>query len=194
MRRSVLLHSPGRARLAGVAGVAGLALLSLAPLACARLTSPPDDEPIARDPAAASATQLAKMGANTAAPNASGGAAAIKKELAKPAEKPLEKVDLAPGKGTEAKAGDKVAVHYVGTLTDGKEFDSSRKRGQPFEFTLGRGQVIRGWDEGVAGMKPGGKRKLTIPSSLGYGERGAPPVIPPNATLVFEVELLEIKK
>lgn len=188
------MHLPGPRGLRALPAFAALALLGLAPLGCAKLTSPPDDEPIARDPAAASATQLAKMGANTAAPNASGGAAAIKKELAKPAEKPLEKVELAPGKGAEAKAGDKVAVHYVGTLTDGKEFDSSRKRGQPFEFTLGRGQVIRGWDEGVAGMKPGGKRKLTIPSSLGYGERGAPPVIPPNATLVFEVELLEIKK
>lgn len=97
------------------------------------------------------------------------------------------------GTGTEAKAGKMVSVHYTGTLTDGKKFDSSLDRGQPFSFALGAGQVIKGWDEGVAGMKVGGKRKLTIPSELGYGARGAGGVIPPNATLVFEVELLDVK-
>ena len=100
--------------------------------------------------------------------------------------------DLRVGDGAEAKAGNNVVVHYVGTLTDGKKFDSSRDRGQGFSFRLGAGKVIKGWDQGVAGMKIGGLRRLTIPASLGYGERGFPPVIPPNATLVFEVELLEV--
>jgi FKBP-type peptidyl-prolyl cis-trans isomerase len=99
---------------------------------------------------------------------------------------------LKPGTGAEAKAGDRVMVHYVGTLTDGKKFDSSRDRGEGFRFTLGQGQVIQGWDQGVAGMKVGETRKLTIPAALGYGARGFPPVIPANATLVFEVELLKV--
>ena len=99
---------------------------------------------------------------------------------------------LKPGTGAEAKAGDRVTVHYVGTLTDGKKFDSSRDRGEGFKFTLGQGQVIQGWDKGVAGMKIGELRKLTIPPQLGYGARGFPPVIPANATLVFEVELLKV--
>src|SRR6476646_2776993 len=98
--------------------------------------------------------------------------------------------DIKVGDGQEAKSGDRVTVHYVGTLTDGKKFDSSRDRGQGFTFNLGAGQVIKGWDRGVAGMKIGGLRKLTIPSDLAYGARGFPPVIPANATLVFEVELL----
>ncbi|MFO0956625.1 MAG: FKBP-type peptidyl-prolyl cis-trans isomerase [Isosphaeraceae bacterium] len=100
--------------------------------------------------------------------------------------------DLQVGEGPEAKAGDRVSVHYVGTLTNGKKFDSSRDRGQPFQFQLGRGQVISGWDNGVAGMQVGGKRNLTIPPEEGYGSRGAGGVIPPNATLLFEVELLKI--
>ena len=101
--------------------------------------------------------------------------------------------DLRPGTGEEAKAGHAVSVHYVGTLTDGKKFDSSRDRGRPFDFKLGAGQVIKGWDQGVAGMKIGGLRKLTIPPHLGYGARGAGGAIPPNATLVFEVELLGLR-
>ncbi|WP_456414897.1 FKBP-type peptidyl-prolyl cis-trans isomerase [Thiolapillus sp.] len=100
--------------------------------------------------------------------------------------------DLEEGTGTEAQAGSQVTVHYTGWLTDGSKFDSSLDRNQPFQFSLGKGQVIRGWDEGVQGMKVGGKRKLTIPSQLGYGAAGAGGVIPPNATLVFEVELLEV--
>ncbi|MGA7180878.1 MAG: FKBP-type peptidyl-prolyl cis-trans isomerase [Thiobacillaceae bacterium] len=101
--------------------------------------------------------------------------------------------DLAVGSGNEAKAGNTVVVHYTGWLTDGTKFDSSKDRDDPFDFPLGAGHVIRGWDQGVAGMKVGGTRKLTIPPEMGYGSRGAGGVIPPNATLVFEVELLAIR-
>lgn len=101
-------------------------------------------------------------------------------------------VDLRAGEGREAKSGDQVSVHYTGRLEDGTEFDSSRKRGTPFSFPLGAGRVIRGWDYGVAGMKVGGQRKLTIPPEEGYGSQGAGGVIPPNATLVFDVELVKI--
>lgn len=94
------------------------------------------------------------------------------------------------GDGAEARAGQTVAVHYTGTLQDGTKFDSSRDRGQPFKFSLGGGQVIRGWDEGVAGMKVGGRRTLVIPPELGYGARPIGP-IPPNSTLLFDVELLD---
>jgi peptidyl-prolyl cis-trans isomerase A (cyclophilin A) len=102
--------------------------------------------------------------------------------------------DLVVGDGAEAAVGDKVKVHYRGTLTDGSEFDSSKKHDSPFDFKIGAGQVIKGWDLGVPGMKVGGKRKLTVPSNLAYGERGHPPVIPANATLIFEIELLEVTK
>jgi len=105
----------------------------------------------------------------------------------------LEIVDIQKGNGPEAKAGKIVKVHYTGKLLNGKKFDSSLDRNIPFEFQLGTGAVIKGWDKGVAGMKVGGKRKLTIPSDEGYGERGFPPVIPPNSTLVFDVELLDVK-
>lgn len=108
----------------------------------------------------------------------------------------LQYDDLTIGTGTEAVAGKRVSVHYTGWLYEdgkaGKKFDSSKDRGQPFQFALGAGQVIRGWDEGVQGMKVGGKRHLVIPSELGYGARGAGGAIPPNATLLFEVELLGV--
>jgi FKBP-type peptidyl-prolyl cis-trans isomerase len=101
--------------------------------------------------------------------------------------------DLETGSGAEAAPGQVAVVHYTGWLTDGTKFDSSRDRGQPFSFPIGAGQVIAGWDQGVAGMKVGGRRKLVIPPDLGYGAGGSPPVIPPSATLVFDVELLEVQ-
>jgi FKBP-type peptidyl-prolyl cis-trans isomerase FkpA len=113
----------------------------------------------------------------------------------------LQRVDTAAGEGEPAVAGDEVSVHYTGWLYDqhapdrrGAKFDSSRDRGQPFAFRLGEGRVIRGWDEGVAGMRPGGTRELYIPAWLGYGDSGAGRAIPPGASLVFEVELLEVRK
>ena len=105
----------------------------------------------------------------------------------------LQYVELKEGDGTAAKKGDTVEVHYTGWLKDGKKFDSSKDRGQPFSFKLGGGQVIKGWDEGVAGMKVGGRRKLIIPAELAYGKKGAGNVIPADAELTFEVELLKIR-
>jgi len=105
----------------------------------------------------------------------------------------LKYTDTKVGTGAEAKAGQTAVVHYTGYLTNGTKFDSSKDRGQPFSFPLGGGRVIKGWDEGVQGMKVGGTRKLTIPANLGYGAQGAGGVIPPNATLVFDVEVLDLK-
>ena len=109
-------------------------------------------------------------------------------------ESGLQYIDTVIGEGESPKQGDKVVVHYTGKLEDGTKFDSSLDRNKPFEFSIGVGQVIKGWDEGVMSMRVGGKRTLTIPASLGYGERGAGKVIPPNATLIFDVELIEIKE
>ena len=124
----------------------------------------------------------------SAEPSASGSAAPIMNNVTE-----LKIEDEKVGTGEVAFAGKVVTVNYVGTLTDGTKFDSSYDRNQPFSFTLGAGEVIEGWDKGVAGMKVGGKRKLTIPSSMGYGDGGIPGAIPGGATLVFEVELLSVE-
>lgn len=108
-------------------------------------------------------------------------------------ESGLKYIDLKEGTGATPTTGDTVVVHYTGTLENGKKFDSSRDRRQPFDFQLGQGQVIKGWDEGISTMKVGGRRQLIIPPELGYGTRGAGGVIPPNATLIFDVELLDIE-
>ena len=105
----------------------------------------------------------------------------------------LEYVEIVEGKGPRPKAGESVSVHYTGWLKSGEKFDSSRDRGQPLVFAIGRGRVIKGWDEGVGAMRVGGKRKLIIPAHLGYGDSGAGGVIPPAATLIFEVELVGIE-
>jgi hypothetical protein len=163
-----------------------LALLGSA-AACTSLTEPPPPEPVASATvAAAPATAAAIPSASAPAPQPSAAPSA-------PAgpEPPFSETTLSPGKGAAAKDGDKVRVHYVGTLLSGQKFDSSRDRNQPFDFTLGRGMVIKGWDQGVKGMKAGEKRKLVIPSPMAYGPQGRPG-IPPNSTLVFEVELLAI--
>ena len=105
----------------------------------------------------------------------------------------LKYIDQVVGSGAQPQTGQTVSVHYTGRLTNGTKFDSSRDRQEPFQFALGAGRVIKGWDEGVAGMKVGRQRTLIIPPQMGYGERGAGGVIPPNATLIFDVELLDVK-
>jgi FKBP-type peptidyl-prolyl cis-trans isomerase len=165
---------------------------------CSRLTSPPEPEPMTTaSPSAAAGAAPTAVASAMPRPTASAVAQAAPSAPAAPAvpDAPLGIKDVSVGKGVAAKAGDKVKVQYTGTLPDGTQFDSSRTRNEPFGFTLGQGQVIKGWDQGVAGMKVGGKRKLTIPPGLGYGARGAGGgKIPPNSTLLFDVELVEIVK
>ena len=174
-------------------------LLLAALCACSKLTEPPKPEAVETtgapsDDMQAKKDAIKKNVADPALAAASATAAAQPPPTPPPTNEKLESKDVTVGKGAEAKSGDTVSVHYVGTLQDGKEFDSSKKHGQPFTFELGQGKVIKGWDQGVVGMKVGGKRKLTIPPSLAYGARGFPPVIPPNSTLNFDIELLEVKK
>jgi peptidylprolyl isomerase len=140
--------------------------------------------PAAAEPAAAAASQTPAESPSTTGTEAM----------------PMQKTDLTPGNGAEIKSGQTALVHYTGWLYDaaapenkGKKFDSSVDRNEPFDFPVGAGMVIKGWDEGVAGMKVGGKRRLVIPPEMGYGSRGAGGVIPPGATLVFDVELVEIR-
>jgi len=145
-------------------------------------------------PAGKNATEGAAAASTTPSPtSASPKPAGAEKQGAEPAEGKLQITDLVVGTGKVAETGKSVTVHYRGTLADGTEFDSSHKHGEPFSFPLGAGKVIPGWDEGVKGMKVGGKRKLVVPPDMAYGSRGAGGVIPPNATLTFEVELLDVK-
>jgi FKBP-type peptidyl-prolyl cis-trans isomerase len=152
--------------------------LALAAPACSRSVDEPAPSDFKPSPATSgSAAPTSSSAPGTAAP---------------PATK-LEIKDDKLGAGREAKTGDTVSVHYTGTLMNGTKFDSSRDRNKPFDFKLGAGNVIKGWDQGVVGMKVGGKRTLVIPSDLAYGDRGSPPTIPPKSTLKFDIELLEVK-
>jgi peptidylprolyl isomerase len=161
----------------------GLALLAVAPAACTAFTEPSPPEPVSTSaPVALPLPSAAAVPTAAPAPTPSAPSAP---------EAPLGITTTAPGKGPGAQNGDKVRVHYTGTLQDGTKFDSSRDRDKPFDFTLGQSQVIKGWDQGLLGMKAGEKRKLVIPPGMAYGPRGRPG-IPPNSTLNFDIEMLAI--
>ena len=189
--------APAAARVSGLMRVQLLvAAVALSTAACANLTAPPSPEAIASEAPVAAAAPKASASAFAIPPQAVREHApppGVRPEPPAGSEPPVQKVDLAAGSGAVANKGDVVSVHYTGTLTDQAktQFDSSRARG-PFSFTIGSGQVIRGWDLGVAGMKVGGKRKLTIPYVLAYGEGGRPPTIPPKSDLIFDIELLSV--
>jgi FKBP-type peptidyl-prolyl cis-trans isomerase len=165
-----------------------LLALAVASTALAACASGPTSvsAPVAGEPSASASSAAAPASGSASSSAPSGGAAGGVRADG------LVITTLKPGSGPAAKAGDRVSVHYVGTLTDGTKFDSSRDHGSPFTFELGEGHVIKGWEKGIVGMQVGEVRKLVIPPELAYGERGHPPVIPANATLVFEVELLAI--
>ncbi len=157
--------------------------LALLAAGCTVFTEPPAPEPVATQAPPSPPASAAPPPAASAAPAPSAAPAAP--------EAPLSVTTTAPGKGPGAANGDKVRVHYTGTLTNGTKFDSSRDRDKPFDFVLGKGMVIKGWDQGILGMKVGEKRKLVIPPGMAYGPSGRPG-IPPNSTLNFDVELLAI--
>jgi FKBP-type peptidyl-prolyl cis-trans isomerase len=158
--------------------LSGVLLFSVA-LACDKV---PEPEPLPKSKPAETVAESAKQ------------PEPVQPEPEAPRIEKLASEDLKLGKGPAAKQGDKVRVHYTGRLLDGTKFDSSLDRDEPFDFTIGQSEVIKGWDEGVPGMKKGGKRKLVIPSEMAYGKRGSPPKIPPDAPLEFEIELVEIVK
>jgi len=154
---------------------------------CSSLTEPPAPVPVSTETAA----QPSASASARPTPTASAAPQPSPSPSPPPADQKVTSTTLKPGKGPGAKAGDKVSVHYVGMLTDGTKFDSSRDRNRPFDLTLGSGQVIKGWEQGLLGMKVGELRKLVIPPGLAYGDRGRPG-IPANSTLVFEIELLSL--
>jgi FKBP-type peptidyl-prolyl cis-trans isomerase FkpA len=173
-----------RLRLSLLAGI--LAVVALMATACGA-GSPSASTTVAPTDSAASSTSAAGAGSSTAAESTGSTAGGTTQSATK-----LEIKDLVVGKGATAKTGDPVTVDYTGWLMDGTKFDSSIDRNQPFAFTIGAGRVIEGWDKGVAGMKVGGTRQLIIPPAMGYGAQGAGGVIPPNATLKFEIKLLAV--